>query len=223
MPTNRQVCSDISDYLKANNVDDRISYRFILSELRDNAQNFIKQDADNRRIFKQSSLWKTLPCGVEFEEVSLISCIFDVAGCQLIMRSKTKIPKTYVTSYGDLIKLTNLDGSGNYIQISPSDYQSQKDRKYINKQNKYFWIIDDYIYIPDSYIEALRVTGFFKTDDYLSYGACASKNCFKPLDMEFNCPDYLIKIVKDDTKRQLLARYNIVKDENPDLNNLTKE
>lgn len=217
MPTNRQIASDISDYLKSNNIDERLSFRFLISELRESAQNFIKQDADNRRIFKQDSLWKSIPCGIELEEVPLIECTFDIQDCQTIMRSKEKIPKTYVTVYGSLLRISNIDGSGNYIQTTPEGYKEQNNREFKDKRNKYFWIIDDYLYIPDAYLEAVRVNGFFKEDSYLKVGKCKKGNCLKPLDMEFNCPDYLVKIVKDSVKQQLLQAFGRRIDTKPNL------
>lgn len=125
MPTNRQFCSDIVGFLRANNIDERISYRLILGVARDAAQTFIKQDSDSRRLFKQANLWITLSC-FEMEEVPLIDCLFDVSYCKNIMKSKEKLPDFYSTGYGSLIRITNLDGSGNYIETNFADYKEVK-------------------------------------------------------------------------------------------------
>ena len=217
--TNRQICSDVVEFLRANNIDDKYSYRFILSELRDAAQNYIKQDADNRRIFKQSNLWKSIPCPIQMEEVPLVECDIEV-DCTVIMKSVEKIPPTYATIYGNLLKLSNIDGSGTYKQIFPADYQDEVSRKYRDKSIVYYWVIDDYIYIPDKYIQNIKVIGFFKDHTYLKIKDCLkSTSCIHPLDMEFNCPDYLVKVVKSDIESKLLQGSQKPVDNNPNLNN----
>lgn len=216
--TNRQICSDIVEYLRANNIDDRYSFRYILSELRDSAQNFIKQDADNRRIFKQANLWKPVPCPFKLEETPLVSCGYDL-DCSVILKSTDKLPPTYATVYGNLLKISNIDGSGTYQQIFPTNYQDEKNRRFFNKSITYYWISDDYLYIPDKYIEAVKVLGFFKDHTYLKIKNCLkSTSCIHPLDMEFSCPDYLIAIVKKDIQNKLLQESRRPVDENPNLN-----
>ena len=220
MPTNRKICSDIVGFLRANNIDERVSYRLILGILRDAAQTFIKQDADNRRLFKQADLWKPIPC-FELEEVPLIDCLFDVSFCKNIMKSKEKLPDFYLTSYGSLVRITNIDGSGNYQETSFDSYKDAKNHKYVNKNNFYFWIVDGYLYIPDTTITAVRVSGFFKDN----YGILCSEDklCVKPLDLEFNCPDYLVSIVKKEAGNILLSRFGRQIDEKPNQNSNEKQ
>lgn len=217
MPTNRQIISDIVDFLRTNNIDERFSYRYILSELRSSAENFIKQDTDNRRLFKQSDLFKPLQCGIEMEEVPLIECGFDIVDARTMMKSTEKLPTPYYTNYGALIRVSNIDGTKTYTLTNFEDYNDNMNRKYLDKQALYFFVINDYLYIPNAYIEAVRVSGFWKTDDYINAGKCKkAANCIKPLDQEFNCPDYLVKIVKDSVKQQLLQTLQRPKDEKPD-------
>ena len=219
MPTNRQVISDVVTFLRINNIDERVSYRAILSDLRHASDNFIKQDTDNRRLFKQSKLFKPLQCGIEMVEVPLIECGFDIVDARTMMKSTEKLPTPYYTNYGALIRVSNIDGSKNYTLTNFEDYNDNINRKYVDKTALYFFVVDDYLYIPNAYIETVRVSGFWKTDDYLNAGKCKkSVNCVKPLDQEFNCPDYLIKIVKDTVKQQLLQTLQRPVDEKPNGN-----
>lgn len=223
MATNRQECSDIISFLRINNIDERLSYRYILSELRDIAQTLIKQDTDNRRIFKFPELWRPLPCGVEMEEVPLIECGIDLVDTRTIMRSKEKLPKSYETNYGPLMRVSNIDNSVNFFSTTAEAYTDFQNRRYKNQRQLYFFIVDDYLYIPNAYVEIVRVTGFWKDDDYLQYGHCKkSQNCIKPLDMEFNCPSYLRDPVKRTLKQQLLQTFGRTVDEKPNLNSNEK-
>lgn len=223
MPTNRSVCSDIADFLRVNNIDERLSYRFILSELRIASENFIKQDADNRRLFKQSDLFKPLACGITMVEVPLVECGFDISDVRTMMKSTEPLPTPYYTNYGALIRVTNIDGSRNYTLTNFEDYNDAINRKYVDQTALYFFVINDYLYIPNAYVEAVRVSGFWKTDDYLTAGSCnQALPCIKPLDQEFNCPDYLIKVVKDSVKQQLLQTLQRPTDNRPDMNSSSK-
>lgn len=209
MPTNRKICSDIVGYLKANNIDERIPYRLILSTLKDTANLLIKQDSDSRRLFKQANLWKPIPC-LELEEIPLIDCPVDIS-CKTIKRSKDKLPEFYTATYGSLLKISNVDGSGSYTETTFEAYNDQINRRFKNSNISYFLIINNYLYVPDTTIEAVRVSGFFRDDAALICG----NSCIKPLDLEFNCPDYLVTVVKQETQKQLLQRFRQI-DEKPD-------
>lgn len=222
MSTNRKICSDIVEFLKANNVDERVSYRYILTELREATQTFIKQDADNRRLFKQTELFIPIPCALEMEESSFVECNIDIKDSRTMMKSVNKLPKSYYTNYGPLIKVTTVDGSREFKQTTMEEYKDMTNRRFA-QNGLYFMVINDHLYIPNIYVEAVRVTGFWKDETYLTVGTCAkSTNCIKPLDMDFNCPSYLLKIVKDSVKDQLLKSFTKPVDEYPNLDSNQK-
>ena len=222
MSTNRQIISDIVSALRAQNIDDRISFRLVLSLMRDSTGNFVKQDADNRRLFKESSLWLTIPC-VAMESVNVNECNADLLGCETIQKSIVRIPETYNTMYGDSIRVLNLAGSIEYKQIQPQDYQDIKNRPFKSQKFKYFWIDNNHIYIPDSQVEDVKVIGYFKKSEYVARLLNRDGGCMHPLDEEFRCPTYLVKIVKDDVFQTLLRTFkSVVVDENPDLDSNAK-
>lgn len=222
MPTNRQIISGVVSFLRANNIDERFSYRYILSELRDTAQTLIKQDTDSRRIFKHTHLWKPLICGVELEETTFIECNIDIEDSRRMMKSTERLPKTYVTNYGALINVSSIDGAINFTETTFDSYKISTERKYQKKAN-YFIISDGYLYIPDIYVEAVRISGFWKDDEFLKFGKCKkATSCIKPLDQEFNCPDYLIAPVKQTVQKALFTSLQRPVDELPDNNQNSK-
>lgn len=219
--SNRQIISDVINFLRANNIDERFSYRYILSELRDAAQTLIKQDTDNRRIYKQTNLWKPLPCGVEMEEVPFIQCNIDIEDGRRMMRSKERLPAVYTTNYGALLNVSTLDGT----ILKETTFEKLKDdstRRFKIKEN-YFILSDGYLFVPDLYVEALRLSGFFKDEDYLNFGSCKhATSCISPLDQEFNCPDYLVKVVKETVQKSLFQSLTRPVDERPNLSSEEK-
>lgn len=219
MSTFRKIASDITNDLKANNLDDHISYRFIISKLISSAEVFFKQDAESRKLFDINTLWKDLYC-IELEDVDIINCHFDIGGCKQIKKSTQKLPQTYQTSYGNVIKIMSLNYSKTYKQIRPEQYSFYTKRKFQLPQTGYFWIIDDYLYIPNSDVEAVRSIGIFKnTNNVNIFNGVDGAECVSFLDAEFNFPDYIITIAKKDILESLanVTKRTIV-DNNPNLN-----
>lgn len=208
----RKICSDILTSLKAYNLDDSISYRYIKSLLFDKASIFIRQDAKLREVYKLGNLWT--PFCIDFEEVPMIECV--KIGCRTLMKSKIRIPDTYQTATGITLKVFNADYSKEFNITQPSNYRDILLRPY-KSDTGYFWVIDNFIYIPDSSIETGIVLGMFKE------GAQINSQCQKPLDNIFSYPDYIISLVKTEVVKEILGSHKqINSDENPDLNNNTK-
>lgn len=212
MPTLRELCSDIQDELKANNIDDRYSFRFLISRIKDKIRNFIKQDADNRRILKLTELWHTFPI-IHMEEVSYINYNIDIPDMRMLMKSKTKLSKTFSTNYGDLLKVFTISGDIEYRLTTKVNYKDILNLEFRNKSIKYYWVEDDYIYIPDSKVEELKLIGLPENPTDLDCDPCA-----RPLDAILSFPSYLIDIVKKDILNELLNSKRVAEDANPNLN-----
>lgn len=220
----REVVSDIISTLKANNVDDKmsLSYRFILFKFMDKADIFLKQDADQRKILKINGLWKPLN-PIELIDDSNVSNNLDLLESYPIKRSRKKIPITYSTNFGSLIKILNVNNSLEYKQIRPFDYKEIQRREYINKRVKYFWIDDGYLYIPDSDVEQVRGFGLFRNSLEADHFNGKIDCCYKPLDSDILLPDYIISLSKTETIKELLGSLKqIQEDEFPNSNNSEK-
>jgi hypothetical protein len=208
--TIKEICSDIINDLRSYNLDERISYRFIKNKLIDNANYFTKQDAELRKITKLTNLWQPLDC-VEMVEVPLSNC--GGAGCKKIMRSTIKIPETYQTGYGYSLKVFNNDYTKEYNPTQPSYYRDIVNRPFPTK-NGYYWLVDGYLYIPDSEVEEVQILGMFKETLNLSTDGCP-----KPLDTVFTFPDYIVTISKKETLKELLGSHKQINpDDTPNLN-----
>jgi hypothetical protein len=219
MPTIRKVCSDMVNELNSKNLDNRLSYRYLSSSLIDAATTVLNQDADYRRLFSISKLWQRITC-IPMKEVNFVECSFDISGCTTIQKSEIQLPSFYTTKYGDVLKVNNIKYGKEYRQIKPEEYKAYKDRRFKLKTFGYYWIIDNYIYIPDSYVEEITVRGMFKYDTEVKklnkeYGA----DCLSPLDSNFEFPDYIISLAKQNVLQSGRITKSIPVDDNPNLSN----
>lgn len=221
--TNRQIISDITNDLRALNLDDRVSKRYIHNKLRDFAALFIKRDADLRRLFNISDLWTEVQC-VEMCPSSLVECCdIDIPNCTVIMKSKHKIPETYETFYKEILEVYNPVFAKEFKQITPKEYKDIKLREFQDKRIKYFWLSNGYLIIPDTMIDVVVLRGaFINPADAKKLNSCGdndSSSCVGILDQPFVCPDYLLAVVKQETLKDLFNFYKRnVLDEKPNIN-----
>ena len=223
MQTLRKVVSDIVSDLKSANLDDRFSFRFLASKVIGRAETILKQDIADRALLTINDLWKPLQ-HIELQDSSfdIFSIVYD--GDEQLKRSKKKIPETYATKYGNLIKIMNINSSMEYKEIQPSQYKDKVNREFVNKKIKYFWISDGYLYIPDSFVEEVKGFGVFKDSQAVDHFNGIISCCYKPLDSVVTLPSYIIDIAKKDIVNDLMrSNKAIVEDNNPDLNSINKK
>ncbi len=221
--TNRQVVSDVIGSLHSVNIDDRISNRFVLSRVKDKVRILIKQDLDSRRLFKITDIWKTIKC-FHMKPVDFIECGFDIPHCECVMKSVHKLPKSFDSSYGTLVKVFTINGNKEYNQIKLGDFKDIKSREYSNKSVRYFWIDDGYVYIPDSQVEEVLVVILAEYPEEVDkLNDLPESECAKPLDSLFPCPGHLLDIAKTQTITELAQIYKrIPEDAKPDNNSNSK-
>jgi len=225
--TNRQIISDIVSDLRASNLDDKVSKRYILNKLRSFAATFIKRDAESRRLMNLTDLWTDVDC-VPLCPTPLVDCCNeDIPDCTTVMKSIHKIPDTYETFYGELLEVHNPIYAKEFRQTTPKAYKNIKLREFKDKKIKYYWLSNGYLIIPDSMVQTVTLRGVFADPSAAKkLSECADKNedkCSGILDQPFVCPDYLVSIVKQETLKDLFGFYKrVTTDENPDLNNNIK-
>lgn len=220
---NKEIVSEIVNDLRALNIDDRISSRYVLSKLRGFLALYIKRENDQRRLYDYDTLWLTVPC-VEMEPSNDIECCgVVIPKCKTWMRSKKPIPEIYITAQGPAIQqLQSARGDIVFIKSTLKDYLKATSRRWQNPDNKYFWIENNHLVIPDSEIELVTLVAYFK-DKKLGkeLSGCPDTDCGEqdpkcalPLDEDFDCPDYLLAQVKQDTIANLFNFYkrNVVDD-----------
>lgn len=218
MTTLRKAISDIAIDLKAYNLDDKYSYRFIASKLKGNIETFLKQDSLDRTILNINELWKPIyNIALETSYDPSLNIYYDSK--DYIKKSIKKIPEVYISKYGNLIKIVNINNTGEYKQIKSFEYKDIKNREFKNKRSKYFWIEDGYLYIPDSDVEEVRGYGLFKDSQEADLFNGTVDCCYKPLDSVLLVPEYIITIGRKEVVTELASiNKRLIEDSNPDEN-----
>jgi hypothetical protein len=216
MLTFRQVISDIIDDLKAVNLDDRISYRFIGSKFNNEIAYFLRLEAKSREFAKLQNLWKPVNC-LKLKEVNLGECNA-IESCNTLLRSEDKIPKVFDTNYGLLIKVLTVDGRRTIPLIANSSEAEDYNNRRWGKAKDICYLENNYLYFPDSSLEAVKLL-LIPMDPYEVDKANGAIGCTFPLDAELPYPKYLVTLAKREVLNQLSGiTKRVVEDEKGDEN-----
>lgn len=206
----RQIVSTLALDVKALNLDDRISFRYLADKFTDKIGYFLRLEARSREFTKDLSIWKSIGY------VELIDVGTNTAGyvdeCNTLRRSKIKIPEAYNTNYGLLIKVLTIDGSTKFEQIASNAYSDHTKKRY-GATGNLFWLEEGYIYIPNTDIEGIKVMIIPKNPADVDNINNSCGTCTYPLDGEVNYSDYLITLAKTEVIKELYSRISIPQDE----------
>lgn len=223
MSTLRKLVSDVRSMHKLLSSDNLITDRVIASEVRNNTNLLVKRETNLRKLWATGTLFTTLPC-LEMIEVPLSECCEYADECT-IARSKFKLPRIAEGNYQYVIQgvysINAMGGKGKkFKEITINRYLNLLKLPII-KQETYFWIVNDYLYITNPLMEKVRISAFFEEDvpNEVMFPECdcgtpqASNEewCMNPLDKEYACPGYLEKQVLELTSQKLLSTYFRIK------------
>jgi hypothetical protein len=221
--TIRQAISQIQTDLKST-MDTRIAPRAIWNKYVFNLASILKQVNETKRVWKSSDVWQKIKC-LNMEVVSAATCP-EIAPLvkEYIAKSIDKIPATYTGNAGDMIRdLNSIFPYGKqYVIVTPKEYKAIRQREFQDKSIGYAFVIDNYLYIPDSEIEKVTLTGAFINPREVAL-LNGGDPCKPFLDYQFYCPEYLVGPVHDMVVKDLAGvNQKIVKDEDADLNENTR-
>jgi hypothetical protein len=223
--TNAEIVSRVRNGLNSISKDDRISRRYILHVAKQKATFLISQKLNDRSLFREDNLYKTVNC-FEMESVDVVRCeILEFRRCKSIMKSKCKLPKLIYSRYGGSLKeVITADGEKEFKPITPSQYRRDKNRvegsDYI-----YYYVKDGYLYLLDTEIELVSLYLISMELDSLEEGCCCNDNleeCKSLWDYEFNVPDKLEEAVVGEAIKEVAMSKQMPRDENPNSNNNEK-
>lgn len=218
MATLRKLVSDVRAVHKLLSTDSLITDRAIMSELKNNGLLLIKRETNLRKLWATDTVFTTIPC-LEMQEVSITECCDYVDDCT-VSRSKYKIPRIAEGNYQYLIQgvysINALGGKATkFKEISVNRYANLL-KLPIVKNDQYFWISNDYLYVNNPLLEKIRLVALFEEDvpNEIRYGGdCGTDSdwCINPLDRESFIPGYLEKQVLEITSQKLLQTYFRIK------------
>jgi hypothetical protein len=217
--TLRKLISSIRGMNKMLSTDALITDRVVAAEIKSNTMLLLKRETNLRRLWATDTIFTTFPC-LEMQEVSIAECS-DYIDEVTIARSKYKIPRIAEGNYQYLIQgvysLNALGGRAKKIkEISVNRYINLLKLPVI-KNEEYFWISNDYLYVTSPLVAKVRLVALFTEDvpnEVIYPDGCDCGNtisdedwCKNPLDKPFMLPAYLEKQVKDLTNQDLMNTY----------------
>ena len=219
MPTLRKLVSDVRSAHKLLSTDSLITDRAIASEIRNNSLLLFKRETNLRKLWATDTLFTTIPC-LELVEVPISECCEYVDPCS-VARSKYKLPSIAEGNYQYVIQgvysINAMSGQGKKIKEITINRYINLLKLPIIKKEEYYWISNDYLYVSNPLLKAVRFVALFEQDvpNELLYPECdcgtpqytVEQLCINPLDKEFALPGYLEKQVLELTSQKLLATY----------------
>jgi len=223
MSTLRKLVSDVRSMHKLLSSDSLITDRAIASEIKNNAQLLIKRETNLRKLWATATLFTTIPC-LEMVEVPISECCEYVDPCT-VARSKYKLPRIGEGNYQYLIQgvysINAMSGSGKKIKEININRYINLLKLPIIKNEEYYWIMNDYLYVSNPLLQAVRIAAFFEQDvpNEVMFPECGCGTpqatdeewCKNPLDKPYGLPGYLESQVLQITSQKLLSTYFTLK------------
>ena len=218
MSSLRHIISSIRSTHRLLSTDSMITDRAIASEIKENSLLLIKRETNLRKLWATDTLFTTIPC-LEMIEVPITDC-GDYVEKLTISRSKLKIPKIAEGSYNYVIQgvysINVLGGTGKKLkEISINRYLNLL-KLPAKKNEEYFWINDDYLYVTSAFVELVRISALFENGvpNEVMYpeNSCGGDvldedYCMNPLDRPFYLPGYLESQVTGLVSKSLRETY----------------
>jgi len=213
--TIRKWVSELANDVNAITPDARISKRYLFEKIKASADYYIKQIAFIKLI-RNNLNYSTVPC-FEMETVPAIECCsFDIPNSKTVQRSVNKVAETY----GSIIRVFTLDND-TYKIVSADSFKNILDDEYYNPNDRYAWIENKHLIIPNSDVETVKLSGYFINKKKAMESGCGSTdeyNCYSALDEPFDLPSEIKNIVMKDALQSILTKLQIPKDETPNSN-----
>jgi len=207
--------SRIRNVIKAVKEDPFVTDRFLYSLVLKYSKMLIRRQQNENKIMGYDILFKSIPC-LELIEVDKIEacCLSIKTGCTF-KRSKDKLPLFMEGNDGPIIRsVTTIDQSQRLLRTQPSTYANMSKSTYFKyNKEKYYWIVDGYLFIPDVSWEAVRVEALFDEDiDYLNCSIKESNECVKQQDRVMSVPDYLFAEIEQLVIKEIFPSMQIPSD-----------
>ena len=166
MTTLRNLVSTIRGEYKLLSTDVLLTDRLIASEIRKCTFLLVKRETNLRKLWNTDTIFSTIPC-LQMKEVSITEC-FDYQDSCTIARSVLKIPRIAEGNYQYVIQgvypINALGGRSRKLIATTVNRYANSLRLPVRKNENYFFISNDYLYVTDPLIEKVRMVAFF-TDD----------------------------------------------------------
>jgi len=224
--TIRESISRVRNVVKAVKEDPFMTDRFIYSLIMKYAKTLIKRETKRENLFKYSTLFREIPC-VDLKEVDKVEacCIGIRTGC-IFMRSVDKLPTIQDYNGGPLIKsVSSVDYSTKAYKTTPELYTNMtKTSSFKYNKNKYYWIVDGYLYLPNVSWEGVRLQAMFEEDisPYLCSSDDSENSCVVEQDRLMSVPEHLYSEIETAVIQEILTSGQLPPDGADDSQNVLR-
>ena len=210
MTTIGDIISRVRNQLKAEIQDAFMTDRFIYSMVIKYAQLMMRRQDHANKLMKFNGVWQTLPF-LELIDVDRVEA--ECSGIQsgiTIKRTKDKLPTFFEGYWGPLIRtVSSIDGSIECQPTQPGTFTSMsKTTSFRYNKNKYFWFLNDYIYLPNVYWDAIKLEGVFE-EDISSFTCDDNDDCVPRYKQQINIPEFLYAEIEQQVLTVMLQRMSI--------------
>lgn len=219
--TNGEFVARVLNGLKALNKDEHISRRYILRIGQNKSKFYIAQKLLDKSLFRESNLFRTIEC-LKLQREETIKCgIHEFMRCESLMKSRKKIPGLVYNRLGaSIISITSLNGDIEFVPTSLREYVNSRKRPNVQRLGiKYYYIHDNYLYLPDSSVEFVTVTYIpFDESDIKGVSECGEDqdSCDQSVwDYDFAVPDKMSEQVITETIQEVSMTKRIPEDNYP--------
>lgn len=210
--------SRVRNSMKIVNDDAFITDRYIYSLIVKYGKTLVYRDSKKLNILNNPIMFKEIPC-FRLKEIDVVDncCIGINTGCK-VMVSVEPLPEITSIDNGPVIKaVTTIDGSKTLIRTTKEQYyQMKKSTSFKYNTNKYYWIENNHIYVPDVMWESVRISAMFNEDinDLLCPNSNLGDNskCKYFQDGELQIPEYLLSEAEQMTLQEMMLSIKVQPD-----------
>jgi|TARA_R100001443_G_scaffold102906_1_gene111182 hypothetical protein len=223
MTTIGDVVSRLRGQIKGEYQDAFLTDRFLYSVLKKYAQLLMRRQDSANKLMKFNSVWQSLPF-IELIDVDKVEacCTGIQSGCT-IKRSKNKLPIFLEGYWGPLIRtVSSIDGSVECQATSPGTYTSMtKTTSFKYNKTKYFWWLNDYIYMPNVDWEAFKLEGIFEGD--ISKWTCdEDDDCVVRHEQRIFIPEFLYAEIEQQVLQELFNTMKVPAEDADNKQNINR-
>jgi hypothetical protein len=198
MTTIGEAVSRIRGQMKAEVQDAFMTDRYIYSLILKYAQLLMRRQDSTNKLMKFNSVWQSLNF-IELIEIDKVEagCVGIESG-STIMRTKYKLPTFMEGYWGPLIRsVTSIDGSIKIQPTDPATYASiTRSTSFKYNTTKYFWYLNEYLYLPNISWDAIKLEGVFEGD--ISTWTCDEEDDCVPMYLKtFYIPEFLFSEIEN--------------------------
>jgi hypothetical protein len=217
---NSELAARVVGDINALTKDQHVSRRQIMAIAQQKTGSYIAQRLADGTLYGDEDLFTRITC-FEMEKVNTVACPFtELRNCRILMKSKKPLPKLIYSKTGASVRsVTTIDDQTIFYPSNLNKASLQRNLPYGYITINSYYILDNYLYIPDVPVEAVNIVVLTQDQVDTDDGDCQCKSYW---DYNFVCPEKIRENVIQETTKEVMIRLGIVVDENPNLDSNQK-